>query len=132
MPHVQSSIDGHMQRMPHSMISLARRSSAIRASISASLVSASARLTGRPGGVIGEQQLDLVQCEAGGLAQPDHFEAGDDRLVVMALTADPGGGLNEADPLVVAQGGRRDVRLKRQLADRQGDGHESPLVRGLT
>ena len=33
---------------------------------------------GSPGGVVGEQQLDLIQREAGSLAQPDHVEAGDD------------------------------------------------------
>jgi hypothetical protein len=42
MPHVQSSIDGQVQRMPHSMSSLARSSSATRASISASFVPARA------------------------------------------------------------------------------------------
>jgi hypothetical protein len=38
--------------------------------------------------VVGEQHLDLIEGEAGGLAQPDDLEAGQDRLVVAALAAD--------------------------------------------
>jgi hypothetical protein len=46
MPHVQASIDGQVQRIPQSMTARAWASEAIRASISASLAWASARLTG--------------------------------------------------------------------------------------
>ena len=65
MPHVQSSIDGQVQ--------------------------GAAR--GPAGGIVCEQQLDLIQREAGGLAQSDHVEAGDDRIVVAALPADSGRGM---------------------------------------
>ena len=87
---------------------------------------------GSAGGVVGEQQLYLIQCEAGGLTQPDDDEQGDDLVVVAALTADSGGGLYQSDPLVVAQCGRCDARLKRQFADRQSGGHGPPLIRSLT
>jgi hypothetical protein len=87
---------------------------------------------GSTGGVVGEQQLDLFECEPGGLAQPDHVEAGDDRVVVPALAADTGRGLYEPDLLVLAQSRRCDVGLKREFTDRQGGGHASPSNLGLT
>jgi hypothetical protein len=58
MPHVHESIDGQLQRIPHSMTPLARINDAIRASISASLASASARLEGRPGASSANEDRD--------------------------------------------------------------------------
>ena len=77
------------------------------------------------GGIVGEQQLDLIEREPGGLAHPDDVEAIDDGVVVAALATDAGRCRDEADLLVVPQGRRGDVGARRHFADGER-AHDTP------
>jgi hypothetical protein len=81
MPHVQASIDGHVQRIPHSMT--ARPGQRRHLGIDFGEFGLGECAAGRPSrGIVGEQQLDLFQREPGGFAQPDHVESSENCAVV--------------------------------------------------